>query len=92
MADVKAGRLLMRWSKRHRDFLYDYPEGGKADGGMLHFYLKFVRDPSDEHFQVYGPGGLGGQHKYPGRSLLDQLDARGYDLTTIRIQIDKKKS
>lgn len=86
MAGVE-GRLLMRWLKRCNDFVY---EGHKVDGGMLHFYTHHVRDPSDEYFDKYGPGGIGGGHKRPGRTLVDQLKARGYDITTLRIQCDKK--
>lgn len=67
---LTVGRLLVRWSTRHRDFLISYPSA--ADGHL--FY------------------GLVSQHEKlsSGRTLLEELDARGYNTRTLRIQVDLK--
>ena len=63
---MKRGRLLGRWSKRERDFLFSYPS--KPDGHFIHQLFSCV--------------------KINGKTLIENFTERGYDLTTLRLQID----
>lgn len=73
MSRLKAGRLLGRWSKRERDYLFSYPTS-KSDGGWL-YYVMCVRKDDDGK-----------------RTLIEELDARGFDPKTLRIQVDRKRA
>lgn len=73
--------LRIRWSKRENDVVYQYP-GRKADGHLLHHYIASPRPRVG--------GAVDGVHFDP--SLLEELEKRGYDLTTLSFSIKKKKS
>jgi len=79
--------LEIRWSKRERALLY---AGCKATGGMLSHFLEGVK-----LIDAYGlRDGLAAKLHYKNasdeRTLAQELDARGYDLTTLRFSIRKK--
>jgi len=79
--------LSVRWSKRERALLYAVC---KATGGMLSHFLEGVT-----LIDAYGlRDGLAAKlhHKDASdeRTLAQELDARGYDLTTLRFSIRKK--
>ena len=76
---VKVHRLSARWSKRECDILYSWGSGvSKADAALLHHTLTSKHHmPMDD---TWAPG------------FIEELEARGYDLTTLRFSIDKKKS
>lgn len=69
-SSAKPGRLLGRWSKREKDFLFSYPS--KPDGHYLYGVFCFIKDVN-------------------GRTLVEELERRGYDITTLRLQVDRKK-
>ncbi len=87
MAKPKA-ELRIYWSKRENALMY---YGTGSTGGLLHQFFDNVK-----MVDAYGMRhGLGAKLHRPdesdGRSLAQELDARGYDLTTLRFQIRKKQ-
>lgn len=75
------------WSKRERAIVYD---GSKQTGGLLALFIE-----QTALIDAYGMRtGLAARvhrpHESDERSLAQELDARGYDLTTLRFQIRKK--
>jgi hypothetical protein len=80
--------LSARWTRRREegisyingergDVLYEWGDGcSKADGGLLHYHL--------------GVGHWNLSEKRVDPSLLAQLHARGYDLTTLKFSIRKR--
>lgn len=78
MSRRNPNKLTARWSKRENDVLYWYPS--KPDGHLLHAVLSAPRqryDYTTERME-YEP------------SLLEELKARGYDITTLRFTIERK--
>lgn len=85
----KPRRLSARWTWRREegisringergDVLYEWGDGcSKADGGLLHYHL--------------GTGRYELGTKDFGRSLIEELHSRGYDLTTLKFSIRKRK-
>ena len=85
---IDEDKLVVRWSKRESALLY---VGPKATGGMLSRFLEGVKI-----IDVYGQRyGIGAEIHRPDesdeRTLAQELDARGYDLSTLRFTIQKKK-
>jgi hypothetical protein len=73
--------LRMRWSKREINIVYKYP-GQAADAHLLHYHLATPRP----HLNLGDPGG------FPiafDPSLIEELKARGYDITTLKFEIKK---
>lgn len=71
--------LSIRWGKRERDMLIDYPS--KPDGWLVHdvFFGDRCRLSMEGPFNVvWDP------------SLVKQLEERGYDLTTLKFSIKRK--
>jgi hypothetical protein len=83
---AKKGRLLLRWSERERDFLISFPRS--QDGGMLWGFVKHIHDGPYKIADL--PHATKALVIPQGRTLLEELEARGYDLKTLRIQVDKK--
>lgn len=71
--------LKVVWSKRERDLLISYPS--KPDGHLVHNVLNCKRCHPDMK-------GLFGVTWEP--SFIDELEARGYDLTTLKFSIKRK--
>jgi hypothetical protein len=82
---AKPGELKAYWGKLTRwddpDFIFDRGEGvGKPDGHLLYGFLCCERlykrwdDSSDA----------------PKRTFIEELEARGYDMTTLRFSVMKK--
>ena len=84
-------RLSMRWSHAHKrdnpnmatlahapgDILYEWGEGcGSRDGALLHYH--------------FGVRQFDFVTKESRPSLLEELAARGYDLTTLKFSIRKR--
>lgn len=71
-------KLQARWSKREGDILYSYPR--KVDGAYLHYVLGCKRQRYDYTTKriEYDP------------SALEELEARGYDIKTLRFSIKRK--
>lgn len=82
---AKPGELKMQWSKREADMQYMWGGGGakSADGALLHYALGSPR--------MYRNYDKGGEIDFE-RSLLEELEARGYDLATLRFSIRKRES
>lgn len=82
---VPRKRLRVRWDKRQGDLMYlwDADMHGAANSGLVHSFLECVRD--DIH-------NVHGQIIVPGKTLRQELEERGFDITTLRFQIDKKTS
>lgn len=78
---LKPGRITVQYGKiEHNDpdLIFSWGPGcSRADAHYLHHVF------SDERF---GPSG----ERY--RSLVDELEARGYDITTLRFSIEKPAS
>ena len=87
--------LRVYWSKREKALMYD---GSKLTGGMLsgileritigemHGYLCSPECKQNGHYaRIHRPD------ESDKRTLAQELDARGYDLTTLRFQIRKKQ-
>lgn len=75
MAKRDPDTLSMRWSKREKDLLINYPS--KPDGHLLHCRLNSPRFDGD--YQPMLP------------SFVEELQARGYDITTLRFSVKRKK-
>lgn len=77
--------LSVRWSKRERALLYHY-EGSKPTSMLFAHFIEGIT--------------MGDAYGYPGReskpddnrTLAQELNARGYDLTTLRFSIRKKST
>lgn len=72
-------KLLVRWSKRHDDFLISSPS--RPDGHLATLVLLSQR---------IRMGTLYGSPQFD-LSFIDDLVSRGYDPTTLRFTIEKKK-
>jgi hypothetical protein len=68
-------RLRAVWSKREADILYHYPRS--CDGALLHYHFDVLRDRALEGVRPEG------------RSLIEELVERGYDITTLRFSVDR---
>lgn len=75
MSIVRKDRLLVRWSRKENDFLINYPD--KPDG---HFIYGLIAQGS-VRYEVLSSG----------KTLMEELEERGYDIKTLRIQVDRKK-
>jgi hypothetical protein len=73
---VRKNRLLVRWSRKENDFLISYPS--KPDG---HFIFGLVANGS-VRYEVLSSG----------KTFIEELEERGYDIKTLRIQVDRKKN
>lgn len=87
--DPRLAKLVVRWSKRDKALLYI---GSRPTGGVLAMFFEQVK-----MLDAYGQRhGLGAKLHTPDssdeRSLAAELDARGYDLTTLRFTIRKKST
>ena len=69
-------KLRARWSKKENDILYSYPR--RPDG----HYLYHIFDKKNKR------GTFG--YDLPPLSFLEDLEARGYDLTTLKFEIELK--
>jgi len=83
----KRADLSVRWSRRERALVY---AGSKPTGGLLALFVEGVK-----LIDAYGMRhGLAAKIHRPDpsdeRTLAQELDTRGYDLTTLRISIRRK--
>ena len=92
MAGVQDG-LRIRWSKREKALLYSYDGRGKPCGGMLSGV--FEQTPMAVHYATHMGGDVFRTVVKPDRddfhrTLVAELDARGYDVKTLRFSIRRK--
>jgi len=71
-------KLQARWSKRENDVLYSYPN--RWDGALLNMILGAPRQRYDY---------TSGRVEYE-RSFIEELEARGYDIKTLRFSVQRK--
>ena len=81
MPKQKPGRLSVRWNKKEDDHLVRYPSG---PDGHLAAHIFF----GDRVVPNYEPDGPRVNFD---PSFVKQLELRGYDLKTLRFQVDKKE-
>jgi len=75
----------VRWSKRERALLYHY-EGQKPTSMLIAHVFEGITMGD-----LYG--GYAGRERQPGddRTFAQELEARGYDLTTLKFSIRKRQ-
>lgn len=80
---MNSNTLKIKWSKREKDFLIYYPS--KPDGSLIQHYILG---------NILQWGGIDGMSKggfnYESFNLKEELERRGYDLTTLKFEIKKK--
>ena len=82
-------KLTVRWSKRDRALLYI---GSKQTGMLLAMFFEQI-EMIDAYGQRHGlRAKLHTPDKSDERSLAAELEARGYDLTTLRFTIQRKRT
>lgn len=73
----KKGRCIVCWNKFEKDILFKW---GKDSGKIGRLFYRFLNlKPYDVLEGSFG------------KNLYEELEERGWDLTTLRITIDKKK-
>ena len=77
MAWDRSKGLRAYWSKRQGDVLYEFCN--KPDGHLLHSFFSCATRPSCD-----------ADGKPVDVTLLDELERRGYDLTTLKFSVKKK--
>ena len=80
--DCGHDKLRYRWSAKLRDFLISYPRS--PDGHLVHGIFGCKRLSRD----YAGPGAASFAFD---PSFIDELEKRGYDLTTLRFEVRLKK-
>ncbi len=83
----KPADLRVRWSKRQRALMYI---GSAPTGGMLALFLEGVKLIDAYGFRAGLAAKIHRSDASDERTLAQELDARGYDLTTLRFQIRRK--
>lgn len=79
--------LRAYWSKRERAVVYD---GSKQAGGLLALFFEQVTLIDAYAMRTGLAARVHRPHESDERSLAQELDARGYDLTTLRFQVRRK--
>ena len=69
-------KLKARWSKKEKDILFSFPRS--CDGHYLHHI--FSKKNERDTFST----------KFPPLSFLEDLEARGYDIKTLKFEIQLK--
>lgn len=84
MANRKEGKLSLCWSKRHNDFMVNFPR--KPDGGLVMSHLIGNYERFDLTKWLDGT-------KPPSdtENFIKELERRGYDPKTIKFSIELKK-
>jgi hypothetical protein len=85
--DAKPGELKIRYGtdgNGERDIVYAWGDGvPKGDSWLLHSFFGWARTrPSMDSMDGY----------VTDPSLLEELNARGYDITTLKFSIQKKQA
>ena len=76
------GQVKMYWSKREKDLMFDWNSpASKSDSHLLHNVLCNKR---------FLPSFLSPKEWQEEKSLIDELEERGYDITTLKFSIKKK--
>jgi hypothetical protein len=75
---TRSNTLSAEWSKKEKDIVFYHPDGPqtKCDGHFL--YSSFSVGKFDHNAKLQ-------------KAFLDELEARGYDITTLRFSICKKE-
>jgi hypothetical protein len=83
--------MKVRWSKKYHDLLFDW-DSNEGGASLVH-YLSYVFCSLCTKYKHYDPkrGILWPPEEEPGTTLFNELDRMGYDLTTFKFSIEKKK-
>lgn len=91
----KDKELKVNWSKREKDLMIHYPSS--PDGHLMHCFLTrniywlLYSDADKENGEELVARVPGYGNLLKTRSMKDELEARGYDITTLKFSIKKKK-
>lgn len=89
---AKPGELKVQWGKlphNNPDLCYCWGEGvSRADSSLLHYTFSSKRPVLSKCYEAMLSGESSQISFDP--SFLEELEARGYDLTTLRFSIQKK--
>jgi hypothetical protein len=86
MAHPKRGRAIFRYDTRENDFVFSWGNGAKSGAVLLHYFITKKHMRYDFETNAY-PTPV----KFD-NSMIEQLEAAGYDTKTLRVVIDKKVS
>jgi hypothetical protein len=81
----KENKLLFRWDRKQRDFLFYYPRS--CDGALVHYTMT----GKSQHIPIGNYNMLAGDAIVWEPSFLEELEKRGYDLTTLRFEVSLKE-
>ena len=83
MSNHNIDKLSIIWDKRQKDFVFKYPR--RCDGALI---VNYILSNILEH-------DMNSKKEYPFNfktfCLKDELELRGYDLTTLKFSIELKK-
>jgi hypothetical protein len=95
MAKRKENTLYAFWSKREKDVMICFPS--KPSGHLLHQFLSnkallvLPKTSGADMKKLYEVKENPYMAVFEDKSFLQELEHRGYDLTTLRFSIDKKE-
>ena len=81
---IQENILSVKWSKRHNDFMINYPrssDGRLIADALLSDQLRYCISDKDRPYP----------HNYTVENLKKELEERGYDLTTLKFSIKLKE-
>ena len=82
MSNYKKDKLQINYNKRQKDFIISYPR--KCDAHLIHHFIL-----SDV---LKWTGTIEGKDRpYDVFNLKEELEKRGYDITTLKFSIELKK-
>lgn len=94
----KEFKLMVKWSKKEKDFMIYYPH--KSDGSFISWLIKpfqFIHPSSMiEHFlnrstkEICCYRGVIGKYSLLETDWINELEARGYDKTSLKFEITVK--
>jgi len=76
----KPGTIDMVWVENEHDMMYSWGDGCRADARFIHYVF------NSERMEQEFPSG----NTIREQSVCDELEKRGYDLTTLKFSIKKK--
>lgn len=79
-------KLLVRWDKRQKDIYCKFP--CREDGALMFNWITGQFFHFDD--MAAGVNAIAEGHGHFGKSLHAELEARGYDITTLRFEIKRK--
>lgn len=84
---MKETILSIKWSKKEKDLMIHYPRS--CDGALIQYYI--CAEMCEFDFQKWINEKEHVNPTYKVFSLKDELERRGYDITTLKFSIELKK-